>query len=115
MIKKLLFPLVVLCVLIVGIASTSNAAFVQTDELIIMIPDAEAGRNDQTISDAFSAVPGVTVVDYCNSQHCFYLQIDRTQQPDNKNVLAAVQALGYEFDIKISGTIQEAQGQCADR
>lgn len=116
MIKKLLFPLCILMVVIVGIASQSNAAFVQApDELIVMIPDAEAGRNDQTFSDAFAAIPGVSVVDYCNSQHCFYLLIDRTQQPDNKNIMTTLVGLGHPFEIKISGTIQEAQNNCADR
>lgn len=114
MVKRLLFALVVLVIFAGSFTSSSKALMLQVDELIIMVPEAEAGRNDRRISDALTAIPGVEVVGFCNSQKCFYMNIDRTQQPDNQNILTAIRSLGYGMEIKISGTIQEAQNNCAD-
>ena len=88
---------------------------VQIDELIVMIPDAESGRNDKTITIALSSIAGVEVVGYCNSQKCFYLHVDRSLQPTNDNIFTAIRGLGYGMDLKLEGTIQEAQANCADR
>ena len=116
MLKKFLLSALIVTILSGAIALSSPAkAVMAVDELIIMVPDAEAGRNDRTISTALTSIPGVEVVGYCNSQKCFYLHVDRTQQPDNRNILTALRGLGYGMDIKTSGTIQEAQSNCADR
>lgn len=113
MIKKLLLPFFALVVATSLLAPASHA-LLQVDELIIMVPEAQSGRNDRTISDALRAVPGVEVVGYCNSQKCFYLQVDRSQQPDDKNIIMAITALRYTPEVKVSGTIQQAQTNCAD-
>lgn len=115
MVKKITFSFIVFLVIISGIAATSQAFTLQVDELIIMIPDAAGGRNDKTISNELAAIPGVEVVGFCNTQKCFYLHVDRTQQPDNANIIDAIRRLGMQMEIKISGTIQEAQNNCADR
>ncbi len=99
----------------VGNFATQKANAAQIDELIIMVPDAETGRNDRTIKTALASIPGVEVVGYCNSQKCFYLHVDRTLQPTNDNIFTAVRSLGYGMDLKLEGTIQQAQANCTDR
>ena len=115
MTRKLLFALCIALACAFSVSSVSRAQLQQVEELIIMIPDAESGRNDHRITNALTSIPGVEVVGYCNSQKCFFLHIDRDQQPDNRNVINTIRSLGYGMEIKISGTIQEAQNNCADR
>jgi hypothetical protein len=84
-------------------------------ELIVMIPDAEPNRNLGTIEASLQALGGVTIVDFCNSEKCLFLNVDRTVQPANDNILHAIINLGFHPDLKISGTIQQAQEACKDR
>jgi hypothetical protein len=112
--KKLLLCFF-LFILAVGNFATQKASAAQIDELIIMVPDAEKGRNDRAIKNALLSIPGVDVVGYCNSQKCFYLHVDRTLQPNNDNIFTAIRSLGYGMDLKLEGTIQQAQSNCTDR
>lgn len=115
MLKKLVLSLLIVTAVSGSFLASRAMAVVQTEELIIMVPDAETGRNDVQIKNALTELAGVQVVGYCNTQKCFYLNVDRSLQPDNQNIISAIRELGYSMEIKISGTIQEAQSNCADR
>ena len=84
-------------------------------ELIIMVPDAAPNRNVDVIETALINLGGVNVLSFCNSQKCFCLNVDRNIQPDNENIARAIINLGYNLEIKTSGTIAEAQADCKDR
>lgn len=113
--KHILLSLLV--VLTLGISAHRTLAFSagNTQELIIMVPDAEPGRNTPEIQDALNNLAGVTVVGFCNSQKCFYLHVDRHDQPTDRNIIDAVTALGHQVEVKQNGTIDEAQANCKDR
>jgi hypothetical protein len=85
------------------------------DELIIQVPDAAPNRNVDIIETALINLGGVNVVSFCNSQKCFCLNVDRNIQPTNDNIIRAVANLGYQLEVKTSGSIQEAQADCKDR
>ena len=116
MIKKATLPFFVLLVLS-GFFIKSTQAFLPLtiDEVIIMVPEAESGRNDKAIKIALESLPGVVVVDYCNSQKCFYMQVDRSQQPDDKNIINTILEMNFHIQFKLESTIQQAQSNCADR
>jgi hypothetical protein len=86
-----------------------------TEELILMVPTAEPNRNAPAIESALNNLGGVTVVGFCNSQKCFYINVDRHTQPDNRIIIEAITDLGHQVEVKQNGTIAEAQANCKDR
>ena len=86
-----------------------------SSELIIMISDAEPNRNLSTIETSLQNLGGITIVGFCNSEKCLFMNVDRTLQPNNDNIFRTIISLGYHPELKTSGSIQQAQEVCKDR
>ncbi|HET6990995.1 MAG TPA: hypothetical protein VFJ43_06710 [Bacteroidia bacterium] len=111
--------LVLLCFFIVLKFSLTEKSFARVPannaELIIEIDDAAPGRNLPDIESALQSLGGVSIVGFCNSEKCLFMNVDRNIQPTNDNIFRAIINLGYHPDLKTSGTIQQAQDACKDR
>jgi hypothetical protein len=84
-------------------------------EMIIEIPEAQPDRNVTEITSALQSLGGITVVGFCNSEKCIFLNVDRSLQPADDPIMRAITNLGYHPELKTSGTIQQAQDACKDR
>jgi len=97
---------------------TTQAQQSQADfrELIVQVPGIENQRGFPEIKDKLvSAVPGLYIVAFCESQQLIMMKLDKKKVPDNRSVFDAISETGYKFYVKEGATITRAKNECKDK
>ena len=88
---------------------------VEFRELIIQVPGIVVTRGFPDIKSKLTAIPGISIVAFCGSQHLVMMMLDKKVLPDNRPVYDAVYETGYKFNVKEGVTISAAKENCKDR
>ena len=88
---------------------------VEFRELIVQVPGIVSVRGFPDIKNKLTAIPGLYIVAFCETQHLVMMKLDKKKIPDNNPVYNALSELGYKFSVKEGATISKAKGECKDK
>jgi hypothetical protein len=112
--KKIYSPFLFILFSLVFLVSGNAKAQVATDyqELIVQVP-AQISREFAQLKSDILALGNIQYVDYCASQQCFMLKVDRLVHVNDAVILDLLKSKNLPFEVKTGATISQAMSQCA--
>lgn len=82
-------------------------------ELIVFVKQTDE-KNFENIKQGLINAGGISLVGYCDSQHMFYVLVDRNRHADDLFLESIFRNMNMTYEIKIGASIAQAQSGCAN-
>lgn len=82
-------------------------------ELIVFVKQTDE-KNFQSIKQGLINAGGISLVGYCDSQHMFYVLVDRNRHADDLFLESLFRSMNMTYEIKTGATIAQARAGCAN-